>query len=216
MFFIYDASGRVTEVSLPNGVTSSYSYDDAGRLLEIEHAANEETLSSFSYTYDNAGNRTRAEEFYLTTETGPTVEITVFEGDGQPMVDVPVYVFDGETYTGFNDTTDAEGKVSITLPEGEYRFRADVDGTQFWSGEENHCSVPGCGSVTFTIPLPVLVTVLNTDTEPMAELPVYAFEGETYSGFNGTTDEYGEVTLRLTEGAYRFRADYNSTQFWSG
>ena len=30
------------------------------------------------------------------------------------------------------------------LPEGNYRFRADLNGTQFWSGKSNHCAVPGC------------------------------------------------------------------------
>ena len=134
---------------------------------------------------------------------------------GDPMPGVPVYVFDGATYTGFNQTTDADGQVSITLPEGNYHFRADVDGVQFWSGEENHCEIAGCASVLMTIPDPVLVFVHDTGGTPKQGLPVYVFEGATYTGRSGTTDANGEVTLRLPEGEYDFRVDFNGTQFWN-
>jgi RHS repeat-associated protein len=39
----------------------------------------------------------------------------------------------------------------FTLPQGDYRFRADKDGGQYWSGESNHCAVPGCTVVTVTV-----------------------------------------------------------------
>ena len=126
-----------------------------------------------------------------------------------------MYVFDGTTYTGFNETTDASGQASITLPEGSYRFRADVDGVQFWSADENHCAIAGCTSVLLTIPDPVLVAVQDTGGAPKAGLPVYVFDGTTYTGRSGTTDANGEVSLRLVEGDYRFRLDFNGTQFWS-
>jgi len=50
--------------------------------------------------------------------------------------------FDGESYTGFNGTTDAHGQVTFTLPQGSYRFRADYDGVSFWSGSGNGRSSP--------------------------------------------------------------------------
>jgi hypothetical protein len=62
-----------------------------------------------------------------------------------------VYVFDGTTYTGYNKTIDASGQATFTLPEGDYRFRADKDGTQYWSSATNHCTVPGCTAVTITV-----------------------------------------------------------------
>jgi len=61
-------------------------------------------------------------------ETG-TVQFT----SGEPYPDLTVYAFAGDTCTCYHDTTDAEGKVSITLPEGSCRFRADYDGVQFWA-----------------------------------------------------------------------------------
>jgi len=213
--YAYDAASRLLTTNLPNGVVSSYDYDEAGRLLSIFHEAGAEVLSSFEYTYDPNGNRTQVQEYYQTPGAGPTVVVEVADERGDPMPGIPVYVFDGATYTGFNKTTDAGGQVSITLPEGNYRFRADGDGVQFWSGEENHCEIAGCASVLMTIPDPVLVFVHDTGGTPKPGLPVYVFEGTTYTGRSGTTDANGEVTLRLPEGEYDFRVDFNGTQFWN-
>ena len=41
----------------------------------------------------------------------------------------------------------------FTLPPGNYRFRADKNGAQYWSGSSNHCTVPNCISATITIPV---------------------------------------------------------------
>ena len=214
--YAYDDANRLLTTSLPNGVTSTYTSDDAGRVLNITHATVTDTLSSFSYTYDPVGNRTQAVEYYKTPGGGPTVTVAVADEYGFPMPDLPVYVFDGTTYTGYNETTDENGETSITLPEGEYRFRVDLDGVQYWSGETNHCAIPGCNSVLMTIPDEVYILVQDTDWNQHADVPVYAFDESTYTGFNGTTDDYGYLPLQLPEGNYRFRADFNGTQFWSG
>ena len=43
--------------------------------------------------------------------------------DAVPQEGLPVYVFDGAAYTGYNGVTDAAGQVVFTLPQGDYRFR---------------------------------------------------------------------------------------------
>ncbi|MBN1266376.1 MAG: hypothetical protein JXA25_12840 [Anaerolineales bacterium] len=144
------------------------------------------------------------------------VTVTVSDTDGTPKEGLPVYAFDGDTYTNYHGTTDEYGEVELTLPEGEYRFRADLNGTQFWSGETNHCSVPDCDSAAVAVSKPVTITVTDTDSNPKQGLPVYAFDETTYTNYHGTTDEYGEVELTLPLGSYRFRSDLNGTQFWSG
>jgi RHS repeat-associated protein len=144
------------------------------------------------------------------------VTVTVLDADGDPQAGLPVYAFDGDTYTGFSGTTDDLGYVPFTLPEGSYRFRADLLGTQFWSDEVNQCDVPGCESVSIEVTPPLVVTVLDTDGAPNENLPVYAFDGETYTGFNTLTNASGEATFVLPIGSYRFRSDLNGTQFWSG
>jgi RHS repeat-associated protein len=55
--FAYDANNRRTTRTLPNGTTSTYSYDQASRLTGIQTANNAATIDNVTYTYDNAGNR---------------------------------------------------------------------------------------------------------------------------------------------------------------
>jgi len=142
--------------------------------------------------------------------------VSVLDTDGLPRSGVKVYAFNGSTYTGFNSTTNANGQVTFTLPQGSYRFRADLNGTQFWSGGSNHCDIPGCGGADITVTNPIVVNVSNTDNAPQAGLKVYAFNGSTYTGYNATTNASGEVTFTLSQGSYRFHANLNGTQFWSG
>jgi RHS repeat-associated protein len=56
--FTYDANNRRTTRTLPNGTTSTYSYDQASRITGIQTANNAATIDNVTYTYDNAGNRT--------------------------------------------------------------------------------------------------------------------------------------------------------------
>ena len=212
----YDPVGRILSRTLPNGVLSSFGYDAAGQLLSLAHSLSGDTLSSFVYTYDPVGNRTQVIETYGQEEAGPIVTVMVTDDTGAPMDGIQIYAFAGEVYTGYNGTTDTTGEVEITLPGGDYRFRVDVDGTQYWSGETDHCQIAGCTSVLVTIPSPVVVTVADTDGIPKEGISVYAFSGEVYSTYTVTTDASGEATFRLPYGDYRFRADYEGTEFWSG
>jgi hypothetical protein len=49
----------------------------------------------------------------------------------------------GHAHTPAN-LANSTGQAIFTLPQGNYRFRADKNGTQCWSGVTNHCPVPGC------------------------------------------------------------------------
>jgi YD repeat-containing protein len=64
--FGYDGDGNLTKETLPTstGITATYSYDAASRLLKITDAKGSTTLASFSYTRDAASLLTAA------TETG--------------------------------------------------------------------------------------------------------------------------------------------------
>jgi len=69
-----------------------------------------------------------------------------------PQVGLHVYAFDGTTYTNYSAVTNTQGQAVMTLPQGEYRFRADKDGTQYWSAAANNCTVPGCIQAVITLP----------------------------------------------------------------
>ncbi|OFU90433.1 type IV secretion protein Rhs, partial [Stenotrophomonas sp. HMSC10F07] len=55
----YDATGNVASVADPDGVSLSYAYDDAHRLVQINDGAG----NNIRYTLDVAGNRTKEEVF---------------------------------------------------------------------------------------------------------------------------------------------------------
>jgi len=148
------------------------------------------------------------------SQTGLVI-LTVMDSDGTAKAGLRVYAFDGAAYTGFSGTTDANGQAALNLPGGSYRFRADLNGTQFWSDTANHCSVPGCSSASITVTKPVTVAVRNTDGAAMTGLMVYAFTGSTYVNISGVTDAGGQAAFTLPQGSYRFRVDLNGTPFWS-
>jgi RHS repeat-associated protein len=143
------------------------------------------------------------------------VTVNVAEPDGTALAGLTVYAFDGNTYTNFSAVTDADGQAVFTLPQGSYRFRADRNGTQFWSSADNACALPGCEATAITVTKPVTVVVRSQSGEPYLNLPVYAFAGAAYTGYSGTTDANGAVVFTLPQGEYRFRADYDGVPFWS-
>ena len=142
------------------------------------------------------------------------VTVIVLDTDG-PISGLNVYAFDGTTYSGYNKISNAYGVATFILPLGDYRFRADLNGTQFWSAESNHCTLPGCENAQVRVTKPITVTVVDTGSAPKPGLNVYAFDGTTYRGYSKVTDSYGVATFTLPLGDYRFRADFNGTQFWS-
>ena len=55
--FAYDALGRRTRLTLPNGVATEYSYDAASRLTELVYRNTTGVLGNLTYQYDAVGNR---------------------------------------------------------------------------------------------------------------------------------------------------------------
>lgn len=94
-----------------------------------------------------------------------------------PQEGVPVYAFNGTTYTGYNSTTVADGQAVFTLPQGSYRFRADQGGVQYWSGPENHCTIPGCDAVSMTIGRAATPTEAQPPSAPPTEETTPTLDG---------------------------------------
>ncbi len=212
----YDAAGRPLTATLPNGIQTIYRYDAAGRLIELTHLRGASVVARYEYELDALGNRLAVTETLMQPSGPASVVVTVHDTDGVLQVGLPVYAFSGSMYLGYHGTTDAAGQVTLTLPSNNYRFRADKNGTQFWSTTTNSCAVPLCTNAAITVSVPTIITVVDTDGAPQAGLPVYAFNGTTYTGYHATTDAAGQALLTLPLGSYRFRADKNGTQFWSG
>ncbi len=143
-------------------------------------------------------------------------EITV-TGSGLPLEGVNVYVFTASgTYLNINSPTDTDGKVSFNLPAGPYKFRADYQGSQYWSGEEtlsadlvNSVTV-STGGGNFTL------TVLKGAIDPLVGVNCYVFsESGAYLNMTATTDSSGQVSFALADGTYKFRVDHQGHPFWT-
>ncbi len=143
-------------------------------------------------------------------------EVTV-TGAGFPREGVKVYLFSASgSYLGLYETTNDQGKVSFRIPESTYRFRADYQGSQFWSPDTalaadqvNYINI-STGGGAFT------VMVLKGATEPLVGINCYVFSEEgSYLGMHGSTNGDGEVGFDLSDGVYKFRVDYFGYQFWS-
>jgi len=143
-------------------------------------------------------------------------EITV-TGSDLPLEGVQVYVFSGDgSYLGVHGASDVDGKVTFRLPAAGYMFRADYQGSQFWSGVETLAAnvtnpitiATGGGSFTFR--------VLKGTDDPLVGVNCYVFnEDGSYLGISGITNSEGEVSFELADGTYQFRVDYLGYKFWS-
>ena len=143
------------------------------------------------------------------------IVVTVRDTDNTPKAGLLVRAFTGQTDLGLLEETDINGQVTFTLPNGNYWFKAELNGTPFWSGTQDHCKVPQCKTASITVTIPVAVTVTDSESTPLAGLPVYAFDGETYTGYSRTANESGQAVFTLPAGNYRFRTELDGQEFWS-
>jgi hypothetical protein len=143
-------------------------------------------------------------------------EITV-TGSGQPLEGVKIYAFSSSgSYLNINDTADVNGRATFRVPAGLYKFRADYQGSQYWSSDEtliadqvNPIEI-STGGGTFSL------TVLKGVADPLVGANCYVFsEGGSYLGMSAATDGNGQVSFALADGTYKFRVDYLGNQFWT-
>jgi hypothetical protein len=136
----------------------------------------------------------------VTTTIALTVQVTNQGGD--PQAGIPIYAFDGTTYTGKNGVTNTNGEVTFTLQQGDYRFRADNEGVQYWSSDANHCSIPGCLQTEIVLPGGILavsnvITYTYDSLYRLVSADYVNFDtGENGHSFSYTYDSAGN---RLTK-----------------
>ncbi len=142
-----------------------------------------------------------------------TVWVTDAAGDGIPHLDVYAFTAAGGS-VGVNGRTDGSGQARLDLSDGDYKFRVYHQAKYFWSAVVNSPAV----SET-TIPTgqrPFAVRVVTGAGAGVHNVNVYAFTAAgSYVGVSGRTDNGGQATLDLSDGDYKFRADYSGRQFWS-
>ncbi len=73
----YLANSLLSQIDYPNGTTSTWQYDPANRIRDLDHRQNTALISSFQYQYDRNGNRTEQIE----THTSQPAETTIYAFD---------------------------------------------------------------------------------------------------------------------------------------
>jgi len=141
------------------------------------------------------------------------VKVTDAAGGGIP--EAPVYAFNSQgDFTGVKGRTGANGVARFDLRSGDFKFRADYQAQQYWSGVVT--LYDDTSATINTGQRPFLVKVVDDGGRGVADAPVYAFNARgDYSGVSGRTDEDGAVRLDLGTGEFKFRADYKGWQYWS-
>ena len=174
------------------------------------------TGTSVADVFDRLLNR--MEQPSIPLEDIPSVEggfpVVVIDSDKKTIPNVQVFVLqNGERFKDMNDLTDEMGIARFELEQDTYQFEAYYQG-KFFSSEEVKIptysyAVIGIERTDFT------VTVANQDGQVKSGVAVLAYrENGAFCG-TGVTDFSGKVVLPLTEGEYKFRADYQSANYWS-
>ncbi len=165
--FGYDSLSRRTSLTRPNGVATSYSYDQLSRLLSALHQVAGSTIDGASYTYDNAGNRLTKTNYQdssveqyaydplyqLTqvTRNGTVAESYSYDKVGNRLSSATVATY---SYNSSNQLTSSSDGLSYTYDNnGNTIGKTDASGTtQYaWDYENRLTSVnlAGGGAVTF-------------------------------------------------------------------
>jgi len=135
----------------------------------------------------------------------------------QSLYDVPVYVFsDSGAYLGLNQRTDGAGRVYFQLPKGDYNFRADYLGSQYFTGNTSLIAHKDNGIKLSTGGGNFTLTLTKGLYEPMEGVKCYLFSAAgSYLGHQTTTSGDGEAPFELADGFYKIRVDYMGYQFWT-
>ena len=152
-----------------------------------------------------------------TIETGQqSFTVRVIDAQENGLNNVRVYAFADEgNYIGIYGNSDAQGLVTLDIPDGAFKFRADYRGHQYWS---NSVNTPGQDTAVIkTNEQAVSVAVIDSSGSGISNVRVYAFtSNDRYVGTYGNTDAAGIVLLPLPDGTYKFRANYRGNEYWSG
>jgi len=155
------------------------------------------------YAYDSAGAifANLAIKFTPTRATIYTVAGTVRDYNGTPVPWADIQVLEGPARP-YNISTDAEGRYSLTLPQGAYTLRAEKPG--YFSTPERSTTVPPDQTgVDLTFPQRFTISGVGRDYDGsvVKDAQVRTVSGPIF--VYGSTDATGSYSLTVVAGAYQ-------------
>ena len=144
------------------------------------------------------------------------ITIKVVDQTGQGISDARVYCFQSTgAYLNKQGTTNAAGLIEfMDMPEGSYKFRADVQGQMFWSSV---ISYPGSYFSTIQITkIEFSVKVVDAANQGISNVQIYAYTSSGgYAGVSGKTGSDGVAKLDMVDGLFKFRAVSQAQDYWT-
>ena len=203
--FAYDDANRLISKTLPNGITSNLTFDNANRLTEMKYSKNSTTFADFNLGYDSNGNRTSKTETYNypAQASNHWVKITVLDSSSNPLSGVVVMATDGSTL----GTTDTSGVVNLWL--NNVSVQVLVNGNTYVSSPIN-------SDVTVTMPDPTHTNASLVDAtgQPVVNIQLNLFAGNLDLGQSATTDSTGKATFNVENSDnYLFTATAESASY---
>ncbi len=140
-----------------------------------------------------------------------TVAVEELYQAASPIEGVKVYLFiPSGAYQNRHGETDGNGRCVFSLPDREYKVRADYLGHPFWS--ERFQSQ----DITLTINQGLVRLHVYSSVTDVEGAKVYLFsEGGTYLGKSFVTDANGHAEFLLPDRTFKFRVDQGGEQHWS-
>jgi len=229
-----DAEITVIQGGQPIGGVNLYVFTASGSYLGMTRATDASgkvtfrlPAASYRFRADYLGNQYWSSEEMLVADQlkqitintgGGSFALTVLKGDTEPLSGVKCYAFNAAgSYLGLTRTTDNGGQAFYGLADGNYKFRIDYLGSQFWT---DVVTVPTTMSLTKIIAhRNVTITVLGSlagSELPKSGIPVYLFSSSgAYLSLHSATDATGRTVFNLPQLPYKARADYMGQQFWT-
>lgn len=125
-----------------------------------------------------------------------------------------VYAFngDGSAYHNYSRNTNSSSVAEFYLEDGEYSFRYDYGGKQWFS---DPITVPNTYQAQVLVPVDTTVTVLEAGV-PVSSKTVYAFDSAgVYQNYTKVTDSNGVASFTLDSGDYKFRYSKGGKDWFS-
>lgn len=131
----YDRTGRLITTSFPTGVSEARTYNDANQLRRIVSTKSGSTLSGYTYTLDNAGNRTAVQDgsgtkSYTFDNLYRLTQVTYTDSTSQ------YYCYD--RVGNRTATVSGCGSASYTYTNGDRMTRGNPGGTTYYYAYDNN------------------------------------------------------------------------------